>query len=262
MTGTIHNHYVTMNRILITLISSLLLSAVTASAQSLAFIDYGKAEKFIDIDAHLLFGGSYVSNNYNKCYSEISDLNSTMGFAYGAGVGVKFNFTNFIGLGTQFNYTFNKGKMDMAVTREGAPNVSNVFLRNSYRNVDIPIYMSFTFNLASRIRWEANGGMYLGFGSGGSQKTTIYNAKVNELGQLLTTVQHLKAGYYNDDKAFINSYKRNDMGLYIGTGLIFYDRISINAAAHIGLSNVAKSSGIVKPSAHNFKVFGSIGYHF
>ncbi len=251
-----------MKRIFITLISAIMLSASATIAQSPAFIDYGKSSKFIDINAHLLFGGSYVTNNYNSCYDEISDINSTMGFAYGAGVGVKFNFSNFIGLGTEFNYTFNRWKMDMAVTQNGAPNVSNVFMRNKYRNVDIPIYLSFTFNLASQIRWEANGGFYLGFGAGGSQKTTIYNAKVNELGQLLTTVQHLKAGYYNDNKAFINSYKRNDAGLYIGTGLIFYERISISVATHIGLKNVAKSSGIVKPSAHNFNVFGSVGYHF
>lgn len=251
-----------MKRIFSLFISAILLSTFAATAQSPAFIDYGKADKFIDIDAHLLFGGSYVSNNYNKCYSEISDLNSTMGFAYGAGIGVKFNFSKFIGLGTQFNYTFNKGKMDMAVTQDGAPNVSNVFIRNSYRNVDIPIYMSFSFNLASRVRWEANGGIYLGIGTGGSQKTTIYNAKVNELGQLLTTTQHLKAGYYNDNKAFINSYKKNDFGLYIGTGLIFYDRISVNVATNIGLKNVAKSSGLVKPSAHNFKFFCGVGYHF
>lgn len=250
-----------MKRIITTLI---LIAALTCgiTAQSTQFIDYGKADKFIDIEAHLLFGGSYVTDNYTKCYKEITDLNSTMGFAYGAGVGVKFNFSKFIGLGTQFNYTFNRWKMDMAITQEGAPNVSNVFMRNNYRNVDIPIYMSFSFNLASRVRWEANGGFYLGFGSGGSQKSTIYNAKVNDLGQLLTTTQHSKAGYYNDNKAFINSYKRTDFGLYIGTGLIFYEKISVGVAAHIGLKNVAKSSGIVKPSAHNFNVFGSVGYHF
>lgn len=250
-----------MKRIILTIISSILVAGFAVKAESPAFIDYGKPSSFIDIDAHLMFGGSYVTNNYTSCYKEVSDINSTMGFAYGIGAGVKFNFSNFIGLGTQFNYLHNKNKMDMAVTREGAPNVSNVFIRNTYRYVDIPVYMSFTFNLASRVKWNADGGVYFGFGTGGKQKATIYNAKVNDLGQLLTTTQHSKAGYFDDDKAFINSYRKFDMGLHIGTGLTFYDKITVSVASHIGLRNAAKSTGLVKPSAHNFNVFCSVGYH-
>ena len=249
-----------MKKFIIAIISSMLLAPLAIKAESPAFIDYGKPASFIDIDAHLMFGGSYVTNNYSSCYKEISDINSTMGFAYGVGVGVKFNFSNFIGLGTQFNYVHNKNKMDMAVTQEGAPNVSNVFIRNSYRYVDIPVYMSFTFNLSPRVKWNADGGLYMAFGTGGKQKATIYNAKVNDLGQLMTTTQKFKANYFDDDKAFINSYEKFDMGLHLGTGLTFYDKISVNVNTRIGFRNVAKSSGIVKPSAHNFNVYCSVGY--
>jgi hypothetical protein len=249
-----------MKKIILTIITTILLAPLSMRAESPAFIDYGRASNFIDIDAHLMFGGSYVTNNYSSCYKEVSDINSTMGFAYGIGATVKFNFSNFIGLGTQFNYLLNKNKMDLVVTQQGAPNVSNVFIRNSYRYVDIPIYLSFTFNLASQVKWNADGGLYLAFGTGGKQKTTIYNAKVNDLGQLLTTTQHLKAGYFDDDKAFINSYEKFDMGLHLGTGLTFYNRISLNVFTHIGCRNAANSSGLVKPSAHNFNVFCSVGY--
>lgn len=249
-----------MKKTLTTLLTLIFITSFTAKAVSPTFIDYGKPKSFIAIDAHILFGGSYVTNNYTDCYSEITDINSTMGFAYGVGATVKFNFSNFIGLGTQFNYLLNKNKMDMAVTRDGAPNVSNVFIRNSYRYIDIPVYMSFTFNLASRIQWLAEGGIYFAYGTGGKQTSTIYNAKVNDLGQLISNTQTHKAGYFDDSKAFINSYDKSDFGLHIGTGLSFYDKISINVFTHIGLSNAAKSTGIVKPSAHNFNVFCSVGY--
>ncbi|MDE5962067.1 MAG: hypothetical protein K2H08_10210, partial [Duncaniella sp.] len=90
------------------------------------FIEHGKADKFIESEVHLLLGGSHVTNNYMDTYSEISDLNSSMGFAWGLGVSVKFNLSSFIGLGTELNYLRNSGKLDMAVTADGKPNVSHV----------------------------------------------------------------------------------------------------------------------------------------
>ncbi len=251
-----------MKKYLLAIAAILLLIPGSAKAAGPDFIDYGKSSDFIDIDAHLLFGGSYVTNNYASCYSEISDMNSTMGFAYGIGLGVKFNITNFFGIGTGLNYTRNAGKMDMVTTNEGSTNVSNVFIRDRYRSVDLPAYASFTFNLASRVKWNVDGGIYLGFGMGGSRRWTVYNAKINEIGQLITSKLDNKSGYYDDSKAFINSYKKFDWGLHIGTGLTFYEKISVGLYTNIGCKNVAKSTGIVRPSAHNFNFFAAVGYHF
>lgn len=237
----------------------LLMLPLTARAQ---FINYGKADKFIDIEARLLLGGSYVTNNYMDCYREISDLNSSMGTAWGLGVGVKFNISNFVSLGTEFNYLRNSGKMDMSVTADGKTNVSNVFLKNSYRTIDIPIFMSFNFNLASNIRWNADGGIYLDFGTSGKQKATIYNATVNDLGQLTTSTTHQKTDYYNNDKAFLNSFRTFDSGLHLATGLTFIDKISVGVRGQFGFRNVAQSNGLVKPNSHNIKLFATIGYHF
>ena len=65
--------------------------------------------------------------------------------------------------------------------------MSNVFIKNNYRTFNVPIFASFTFNLAPRVKWNADGGIFMSFGIGGKQKATIYNAKVNELGQLVQT---------------------------------------------------------------------------
>ena len=248
-----------MKRCFVITIIQILLPSLMASAQ---LIDHSVAEKFLDTEAHLLVGGSYVTDNYKSCYPQITDLNNSMGTAWGIGVGVKFNISSFLGIGTEFNYIRNSGKMDIAVTGDGEPNVSNVFIKNTYRIIDIPIYSSFNFNLASSVKWNVDGGIYMSLGSGGKQKATLYNCKVNDLGQLITIVSHQKANCYKDDKAFINSYRDFDIGLHLATGLTFVKKISIGARAHFGFRNVAMSDGIVKPNAHNINFFITAGYHF
>lgn len=222
----------------------------------------GKPSKFLDMDTHLLLGGSYVTQNYKSCYSQITDVNNSMGFAWGLGFGVKLNFTSFVALGTEINYLFNSGDMDLAITGSESTNVSNVFIRNRYRTFNIPVFISFDFNLAPRVKWNVDGGLFFTMGSGGSQKATIYNVKVNDLGQLMMTQTTSKAGYYNDSKAFINSYRDFDYGLHLATGLTLAGRYSLGLRGEIGFRNVALSDGLVKPSNHNITLFGTLGYHF
>ncbi|WP_305155044.1 hypothetical protein, partial [uncultured Duncaniella sp.] len=70
------------------------------------------------------------------------------------------------------------------------------------------------------------------------------------LGQLIMSVSNFKADFYNDSKGFINSYNRSDMGLHLATGLTFGGHLRIGARVHIGFSNIANSTGIVKPTCH------------
>lgn len=225
-------------------------------------VPHGKPSRFLETEAHLLLGGSYVTQNYKSAYSAISDINNSMGFAWGLGFGVKFNLTSFVGLGTELNYLRSSGKMDMAVTADGKPNVSNVFIKNSYRSFNIPVFISFNFHLSNTVKWNADGGIYFDFGASGSQNTTIYNATVNDLGQLTTTITKQKTDYYDNDKAFLNSYRNFDSGLHLATGLTFMDKVTVGFRTQFGFRNVAQSDGIVKPSSHNIKLFGTIGYKF
>ncbi|MCM1076690.1 MAG: PorT family protein [Bacteroides sp.] len=222
-----------------------------------------KTPAFLESEVHLLLGGSYVTDNYMSSYSQISDLNNSMGFAWGLGVSVKFNLSSLVGLGTELNYLRNSGKMDMAITTsdaEGLINVSNVFIKNSYRSLNVPVYVRFGFDVARNVKWNVDGGMYFDFGTSGSQKSTIYTARVNELGQLATVITPQKTDYYNDDKAFLNSYRSFDTGLHLATGLTFKRKISIAVRGQFGFRNVAQSEGIVKPNSHNIRLFATIGY--
>lgn len=241
---------------IITALLSLLMPAVAHSQ----LIDYGKADKFIETEVHLLAGGSYVTENYKSCYPKISDVNNSMGFAWGVGARVQFNISSFVGIGTEFNYLRNTGKMDMAVL--GEQRVSNIYLKNTYRTINIPIFASFTFNLANDVKWIADGGLFLNFGTGGKQKYTEYMAEINPLGQLITEVIHHKWDYYKNNKTFINSYRDFDMGLHLGTGMKFFDKVSVGVRFQFGFRNVAMSDGLVKPNSHNIGVLATAGYIF
>lgn len=250
-----------MKKLFATALAALFCSVMPLASEAQLIVN-GKPDKFLDLKAQVLLGGSYVTQNYKSCYPQITDINNSMGFAWGVGFGAKLNFTSFVGLGTEFNYLRNSGKMDLAVTSDAATNVSNVFIENNYRTVDIPVFMSFNFNLAPKVKWNVDGGVYFDFGTGGKQKATIYNVKVNDLGQLMMTQSSLKSDYYDDNNAFINSYRDFDMGLHIATGLTLMNKYSIDVRGHFGFRNVANSDGIISPSAHNIGLFATLGYHF
>ena len=140
----------TMHKILLPILV-ILFGGSVAKASGPEMVDRGRAEKFLDIDVHLLAGGSYMTENYTTCYPDISDLNTSMRPAFGAGVGARFNIRNFIGLGTEINFTSNGFNMDMAVIGSGGQSVSNVFQRNTYYKVDFPVYVTFLFNLSDAV---------------------------------------------------------------------------------------------------------------
>ena len=239
-----------------------LAATCSAAAADTQFIDTGKSERFMDIDVHALIGGSYVTNNYTDVFPEISDINSSMRAAGGIGAGVAFNFNKFFALGTELNYTFNSTRITFNVTADDNRHLSDVYLRNSFRYLNIPVYASFRFNLANVVRWNVDGGFYYAYGTGGKQTATIYTASINDLGQLILDGSTVKSGYFNDSKSFINSYYRNDVGLHFATGLTFYNRITFGLRTQIGLKNSAKTAGILHPSCHNYNVFATLGYIF
>ena len=150
----------------------------------------------------------------------------------------------------------------MAVVGSDRNSVSNVFQRNSYYKVDLPVYLTFMFNLSGTVKWNVDAGMYYSYGTGGKQKNTIYDTRANELGQLMMSVTNYKADFYNDSRAFINSYHRRDIGIHLATGLTFGGHLKVGVRAHIGCSNIAYSTGIVKPSSHTLDFLGLVGWQF
>lgn len=245
----------TMFRPIITGAVAIAASLCTASAQE-------SPERFININLHLLGGASYVTNNYVTCFPEVSDINSSMGPAFGAGAEVTCRVGRRFALGTGLNFVRNSRRMDMAVAGGGKPSVSNVFQRNIYYALEFPIFLRWEVKIAPSVRWNIDGGLYYAYGTGGKQKNIIYDAKVNDLGQLMMTRTQLDAGYYADDNAFVNSYRRGDLGLHIATGLTFRSHLTVGVRSHIGFKDVARSTGLVNPSAHNIDLMALVGWTF
>lgn len=220
------------------------------------------ADRFITLNLHLLAGGSYVTNDYSSCFPEISDINTTMGAAFGVGAEATCKLGRRFALGTGLNFMRNSRRLDMAVSGAGKPSVSNVFQRNTYYAIDIPVFLRYYVKVATGVMWNIDAGLYYAYGTGGKQKNTIYDAKTNDLGQLITSRSRLETGYYSDSRAFINSYRRGDIGIHIATGLTFSSRLTVGVRTHLGCKNVARSSGIINPSAHNIDLLATLGWNF
>lgn len=221
----------------------------------------GSGMRLLDIDLHAMVGGSYVSENYMDCFTEITDINTNMGVAYGLGLGAKFNLSRTVGLGTGINLVRNRGTIDIAVGGQQTQNISNVFQRNTYYAFDFPVYLSYSPSIATGLRWNFDLGLYYSYGIKGTQKNTVYDAKINELGQLMMTRTVLKTGFYSDG-AFINGFRRADIGLHIATGITVLEHLKLGLRGHFGLKNVARTAGIKDPSCHNLSFMAVAGWVF
>ena len=239
------------------------LLALAHAGANAQMVDHSPAKELVEIDVHVLGGGSGITQNYRGAFGEITELNSSIGASGGAGAGAVFGLRQWFGFGTELNVVFNNNKLNMAVTNDDVTSVSNIFIKNHYIYLDIPVYVSFRFNVLHGLRWNIDAGMYYRFGIAGHQDQTIYNSTVNGLGQLVPQVVTARPGYFHNTATFINSYNRGDIGLHLATGLRFGRHFTIGVRAQFGLKNVAKVySGVTCPRIHNFSLLASVGYKF
>lgn len=226
------------------------------------FVDFGRPESFVKVGAHAIIGNSFITQNYKSCFPEISELTVAPGWSTGVGAVAEFGVRDYLWFGTGVDFIINNYTDDIIINRDGATSVSNVFLRNHFYALNFPLYVSFKFNIAPTVRWNVDGGIYYSYGVGGSQKQTVYTARINEIGQLITNNYNIKTSYYNDDRAFLNSAFRSDIGLHYATGVTFSGRITIGFRGKIGFKNLANTLGEIHPNVHNVQFLGTLGYWF
>lgn len=244
------------------LVALMALAACPGRAYSQEFISFAPARQFLEVDVHLLGGGSGITQNYASCFSEIREINNSMGGSYGIGASAVFGLNTFLGLGTEFNLLVNHSRTDMGVSNDDATSVSNVFLRNRYCYANIPVFMSFRFHVLGPIRWNIDAGLFYQYGISGSQSQTIFNSVINDLGQLVPRVVKSKPDYFNSKDTFIHSYRRSDIGLHLSTALQFGRHFAIGARIQFGFKNVARTDGIVCPRIHNYDFHALAAYKF
>lgn len=243
-------------------ITILLIVSLSTTKISAQFVNFGKAEDFLEIDVHAQVGGSGVFQNYMKCFNQIQELNTTAGTAYGIGARAVFGISNFLGLGTELNLNLDCYNMDLAVNDNSISSVSNIFLHNRYLYAEIPVFVSFRFNASNTVRLNLDLGIYYQYGLGGNQKQSIYNTTLNELGQLVPQTVYIQPKYFDSRETFINSFSRSDIGLHFSPGLRFGKHINIAAKLGVGFKNISYTDGIVNPAIRNYTILGCVGYQF
>lgn len=251
-------------------IKSMLVSAMTAllgfcnagSASAQGFVNTAPAERFVDFDIHLSAGGSGITQNYASKFEQIRELTNSMGAQYGVGASAVFSFNSFVGFGTELNLLLNHARVNMMVASGQSSTVSSIFLRNRSVYANIPVFMRFRFSISDAVKWDVMGGVYYSYGISGKQKQSIYNASLNSLDQLVPQMVMSEPDFFNCSSTFINSFRRSDYGLHLGTGIRFGKHISVGFICQLGLKNISFTSGLVNPSIHNYSVSGRIGYVF
>lgn len=249
----------------LSLLLIMLVSLLQVSAQHRGerpFFDTSRPSKFLELRAYAQAGGSTVTQNYISCFPEINELNVTMGTAVGAGVGAQFLVRDFLSFGTELNFLVNNYNTDIAVTGADLSSVSSVFLKNRYCTLNIPVFASFRFNVLRGLKWNVDLGAYYTYGLSGRQRQSLYDSRVNDLGQLVMHVNRNRVDYYDGGNAFINSYSRGDIGLHVATGLSFGRHVFVSVKSQIGFKNVVKGYGSVKPDMHNVNILVAAGWRF
>lgn len=244
---------------IIRLAAVVLLAAIPqlASAQ---FVSFAPAKKMLEVDAHVFAGTTGIIQNYGNTFSSLTEVTADNGAGIGGGFGAVFGIREWVGFGTELNILFANNKLNMAVSNAEAVSMSNIFVRNRYSYINIPLFMSFRFNILPGLRWNVDAGIYYSYGLGGRQHQTIYRSYVNDLGQLVPVTVETKTGYFRNDDTFLNSYYRGDIGLHLATALQFGKHFFVGMRFQVGMKNISYNHGIVNPDIHNLNFTGCLGY--
>lgn len=231
-----------------------------ASGQS--FIDYGPAPKFLELTLQGMAGGATASQNYHKIYKRIQNHNVNMGNSFALGARGVFGLRDYLGFGTAVNVMLNRYNIDMAIVGADNSSMSAVFVNNTTWTLNVPVFISFRFNVAHSVRWNVDGGFYYAYGFGGRQKQKIYRAEINEVDELVPEIEYISTPYYHSRRTLFNVFNRGDIGLHIGSSLNFGPHLMVGFQTQYGFKNSARANGTDKPSVHNINIHGVIGYRF
>ena len=232
------------------------------TAHSSDFVDFSPAKDLLEFDAHAIVGTSGVLQNYESKFPQIQDLSINMGTSLGLGCRAVFGFREFLGLGTAFNLTVNNYNIDMAILGSDNRSMNSVFVDNQFFSINIPIFLSFRFNVDSSVRWSVDAGMYYGYGFAGTQKQRIYRAEVNAMDELVPQLVNVKTDYYHSGETFINGYNRGDIGLHLATQMNFGAHLLVGIQYQLGFKNSSRAIGEINPSIHNQYLHAKVGYRF
>lgn len=233
-----------------------------AAAENIDFVDTRAADRLLEVEVHALGGGSSITQNYHKIYPQIQNRNVNLGSAWGVGGRAVFGIRNYLGFGTQLDVMLKHYNIDMAVLGADRNSMSALFLNNHTFSVNIPVFVSFRFNVAHSVRWNIDAGFYYSYGFAGRQRQKIYRAEINAVDELVPEIETVTTDYYHSPRTLFNVFNRGDIGAHIATSLNFGPHLSVGFQAQFGVKNSARHTEISKPSVHNMAFLGLVGFRF
>ncbi len=236
---------------------------ITTIAQSTPFVDHTRPDKFIEVGLHVGDGVSSVLQNYGKEVPGLAEFNFTPGNMNSFGVSVVMPIRNYLGIGTGIDAAIYNNHWSMTVLDAEASTLNNLYTRNHYYALEVPMFLALNFNLGQKVLWTNEIGAYMSFGLGnGSSKTKAFASSTNSLGQSQVTEISYNRKYYKDDEPIINGVTTTDYGLHLATGLRFYKHFSLKAVFHVGARNLAINYGVLDIKNHNLTLAFKAGYIF
>ncbi len=217
-----------MKRLLLVITTAL--AATTASA---GILDSGTPGKPLSLGVRLGINTSNMSNNYTYAAPSYRWTSTDWGTGFTAGVVADINIVNFFSL--QPGFYFQSRNMDYRYEFDTATATGQVVSLDhieaghirSY-NFNIPVLLSFRFNLTSLFQIRAEAGPYFQWGLGGNDKYTVSTVNIPD--------ESFKRDIYGDD-GFLRSY---DWGFKIGGGLTLMGRYHLSIHYEAGCRNIYK----------------------
>ncbi len=237
--------------------------SLSAKGDEPAFFQHGPAPQFLETEVHAIAGTATVISDYKKCFPQIENMRTNMGHVLGLGARGVFGLRDYLGFGTEINVIHSTYTMDMAVVSPGSQTMSAVYLDNDMWYLNIPVFVSFRFNVAHSVRWNVDAGAYYAFGFAGKQHQILYRGTVNALDELVMEKIDAKMDYFHSGSTFENVFLRGDIGVYLGSSLNFGPHLVVGCTAQIGVKNTASSpDGVEHPHVRNVSFAATLGYRF
>ncbi len=234
----------------------------TIQSHAVDFVDFSKAKRTLEVDVHALGGVSTMAQNYESKFPQIQNLNVNMGASLGVGARAVFGLREYFGFGTAFDLMLNNNNIDMAVLGDDNSSMSSVFIDNRFYYINIPLFVSFRFNVARNVRWNVDAGFYYAYGFAGTQKQRIYRTELNEMDEFVAQMVNIKTDYFHSPDTFINSFNRGDIGFHMATSLNFGRHLLVGMKFQAGMKNSARQNGLINPSVRNVYLHAVVGYRF
>lgn len=224
--------------------------------------DSSRPEKFLDLKAHFLVGGSSAVNNYKSAIPGLMDMQFSPGALFRPGFEVDFKIRNSLAIGTGFEFGIHNTRCALSVVDANTSSINSIYIKNHFYNINIPVFLSFRLNMGRRIKCVIDIGGYMAYGLTGKARTSGYASGQNSLGQQVIYHLFYKRDYYDEKNSVVNSVRRSDYGPRLSAGVLYRGHYSFNWVFQMSARNLAVNHNVLDVKYRHLSLGFEVGYIF